>query len=158
MALKRHLPALAAVVVLVLAAAGCGGGGDNEESSEGGTTTIAGTQTESHGMKDVSNETGKVEIEMDDNYFEPTVLEGKPGQQVELELKNEGTATHTFTLSEQSVDQEVQPADEAEVNVTFPKSGELKFVCRFHGSLGMIGGLQVAGSSSSSSTTSTSKY
>jgi plastocyanin len=159
MALKRHLAGLATVVILLLAAAGCGGGGGNNASSEGGTTTIAGTQTESHGMKDVSNETGKVEIEMDDNYFEPTVLEGKPGQQVELELKNEGKATHTFTLSEQSVDQEVQPADEAEVNVTFPKSGQLKFVCKFHESSGMIGALQVAGSSSSSSkTTSTSKY
>ncbi len=48
--------------------------------------------TESHGTKDVSDESGKVEIELYDNYFEPTVLKGKPGQKVELELKNEGNA------------------------------------------------------------------
>jgi plastocyanin len=160
MAVKTQLPGLAAVVILLLAAAGCGGGGDSNESSEGGgTATIAGTQTESHGTKDVSNETGKVEIEMYDNYFEPTVLAGKPGQQVELELKNEGKVAHTFTLTEQNVDKEIQPADETEVNVTFPKSGELEFVCKFHQSSGMIGALKVSsGSSSSSSNTSSSKY
>jgi plastocyanin len=157
MRLKRQLLWPAAVVILVLAAAGCGGGGNSESGEGGGTTTIAGMQTESHGTKDVSNESGKVEIELYDNYFEPTVLEGKPGQKVELELKNEGKATHTFTLSEQSVDQEVQPADEAEVNVTFPKSGELEFVCKFHGSSGMIGALKVSSGSSSTSSKS-SKY
>ena len=76
---------------------------------------------------------------------------------VELELKNEGSAAHTFTLTEQSVNKEIQPGDETETEVTFPQSGELKFVCKFHQSGGMIGALQTSAGSSSSSTT-TSKY
>ena len=44
---------------------------------------------------------------------------------VELELKNEGKVAHTFTLSDQSVDKEIQPGDETETQVTFPQSGEL---------------------------------
>ena len=81
---------------------------------------------------------------MYDNYFEPTVLKGKPGQKVTLELKNEGKVAHTFTMAAQSVDQEVQPGDEAEADVTFPKSGELGFVCKFHQSSGMVGALEAS--------------
>ena len=131
-----------AALFALLTAAGCGGGGGGGNESEGTTTSIMGTQVESHGTKDVSGETEKIEIELDDNYYEPTILKGKPGQTVELELKNEGNATHTFTLSEQSVDKEIQPGDETETEVTFPQSGELKFVCKFHEGEGMIGALE----------------
>ena len=136
-----------ATALSLFAAAGCGGyGGGSKDSEEGTTTTIAGQSAESHGTKDVSGESGKVEIELYDNYFEPTVLKGKPGQKVELELKNEGKAAHTFTLSEQSVDKEIQPGDETETKVTFPQTGELKFVCKFHQSSGMIGALEASSS------------
>ena len=146
MGLLRRLPILAAAVFLLVGAAACGGGGygGSDKSEEGGTTTIGGVQAESHGTKDVSGKTGKVEIEMYDNYFEPTILKGKPGQKVTLELKNEGKAAHTLTISEQSIDQEVQPGDEAEVDITFPQSGELTFVCKFHQSSGMVGALEAS--------------
>jgi plastocyanin len=147
---------------LVFTAAGCGGSSSSSSGDESGgttSTTIGGTQVESHGTKDVSSASGKIEIELDDNYFKPTILRGKPGQMVELELKNEGTAEHTFTIAEQSVNKEIQPGDETETEVKFPASGELKFVCTFHEGEGMIGALQSsAGSSSSSDTTTTSKY
>ena len=147
-----------AALFLLFVAAGCGGkSGGSSESEQATTTNIGGTEAESHGTKDVSTASGKVEIELYDNYFEPTVLKGKPGQMVELELKNKGKVAHTFTLSEQSVDKEIQPGDETETQVTFPQSGELKFVCKFHQSGGMIGALQASATSSSSSTT-TSKY
>lgn len=135
---------LGAALVLLLALPACGGYGKSKKSDEGAKTTIGGVAAESHGTKDVSGESGKVEIEMYDNFFEPTVLKGKPGQKVKLELKNSGKAAHTFTVSEQSVDEEIQPADEAEVDVTFPQSGELTFVCKFHKSSGMVGALEAS--------------
>ncbi len=142
MAKITRIPMLVAALVLILVVAACGGSSKSKESEEATTTTIGGQAVESHGTKDVSGETGKVEIEMYDYYFEPTVLKGTPGQKVKLELKNEGKNAHTFTVSEQSVDQEVQPGDEAEADVTFPQSGELKFVCKFHQSRGMVGALE----------------
>lgn len=150
-------------LALVFVAAGCGGSSSksSDASSRGETTstTIMGTQVQSHGVKDVSNETGKVEVELDDYYFDPTILKGKPGQKVELELKNEGKTTHTFTIADQSINKEIQPGDETETEVTFPQSGALKFVCTFHQSQGMVGALVTSGTSSSSnSTTTTSKY
>ena len=144
MTLITRFSLVAVALALVLAAAACGGGGGDGNESEGGTTTIGGVAAESHGTKDVSGETGKVEVEMYDNYFEPTVLQGTPGQTVELELKNTGNAAHTFTISEQSVDKEIQPGDETETEVTFPQSGELTFVCKFHQSSGMVGALEAS--------------
>jgi plastocyanin len=155
MRLLRGVVAVAAVAVFALAVTACGGSNGDESSGEGGSTTIAGMTAELHGTKDVSGETGKVEIELDDDYFAPTILEGEPGQTVTLELRNEGNSTHTLTISDQGVDQEVQPGDEAEVDVTFPQSGELAFVCRFHESNGMVGALDVAGTSSRPTTTTT---
>jgi plastocyanin len=157
MKILRGALGFTAALALVLALAACGGYGssDKGDEGEGGSTTIGGMTAELHGTKDVSDETGKVEIEMYDDYFEPTVLKGTPGQTVTLELKNEGANPHTLTISDQNVDQEVQPGDEAEADVTFPETGELTFVCRFHESKGMIGALEVSGTSPSTTTEST---
>jgi plastocyanin len=146
MSLMRRIPIVAAALLLLVAAAGCGGYGNDkgEQSEEGTPTTIAGMETEIHGTKDVSGETGKVKVELYDNFFEPTVLKGTPAQKQAIELENEGEAAHTFTIAEQNVDQQVEPGDEAEVEVTFPESGTLTFVCTFHESGGMVGELQAS--------------
>ena len=150
--MKRGVVIIAGCLLL-LAAAGCG---SSSSSSSGGTTTaeesgggggqktIAGVKANDHGTKAVED-SGKTEVELDDFYFKPTVLEGKPGQKVTLELKNEGNTEHTFTIDSQSVDQELGPGEEAEVDVTIPKSGVVSFYCKFHKSSGMAGALAVTG-------------
>jgi plastocyanin len=136
-------------VALVLVAAACGGyGGDSKSSgSEGGTTTVTGQAANDHGSKDVSGES-KAEMEMYDYYFEPTVVTGKPGETITLELKNKGKVEHNLSIDGQSVDQNVAAGEQAEVQVTFPKSGTVSFFCKFHQSQGMAGGLTVSGGSS----------
>jgi plastocyanin len=145
---------IVATCLLLLAAAGCGsssssssGGTTTEESSGGGgggQKTIAGVQANDHGTKAVEDK-GKTEVELDDFYFQPTVLQGKPGEQVTLELKNEGQTEHSFTIDSQGIDKDLQPGDEAEVKVTIPKSGVVSFYCKFHKSSGMAGALAVTG-------------
>ena len=139
--------------LLLLAAAGCGSssssssGTTTEESGGGGgQKTIAGVQANDHGTKAVED-SGKTEVELDDFYFKPTVLEGKAGEKVTLELKNEGNTEHSFTIDSQNVDQELGPGEEAEVEVTIPKSGVVSFYCKFHKSSGMAGALAVTGQS-----------
>jgi plastocyanin len=134
--------AIALGIVSMVLVASCGGGND-EESSEGGTTTIGDGAANDHGTKDVSGES-KVEVELDDDYFEPTVLEGKPGERVTLELKNEGGSEHNLTIEELQIDQDVEPDDEAEVEVTFPDSGTLTFYCKYHRGQGMAGAFRTA--------------
>ena len=108
--------------------------------SEGGQITINGDNANDHGTKDVSGMT-TVEVEMDDFYFDPTILKGTAGQQITLELKNEGSALHNFTQTDQGLDQDVQPDGTQEVTVTFPQSGQLEFFCKYHKGSGMVGAL-----------------
>jgi plastocyanin len=133
--------AIALGIVSMVLVASCGG--NDEESSEGGTTTIGDVAANDHGTKDVSGES-KVEVELDDDYFEPTVLEGKPGERVTLELKNEGGSEHNLTIDELQIDQDVEPGEEAEVEVTFPDSGTLTFFCKYHRGQGMAGAFRTA--------------
>jgi plastocyanin len=148
-----------ALIVAVLALglvpllAGCGSSGSSSTTtessggggeSEGGTTTVGGLQANNHGTKSVET-SGKTEVELDDFYFEPTVLEGTPGQKVTLELKNEGKVEHSFTVDSQGIDKDIEPADEGEVTVTIPESGAISFYCKYHKSSGMAGALAVEG-------------
>ena len=153
----RRALMFAAMTLAVLAVAGCGGyGGSGSKASStsessggggGGKINAAGVQANDHGSKSASGET---KVELDDYYFEPTVLKGSPGQKITLELENEGSAEHTFTVDAQGVDQELKPGDEAKVTVTIPKSGAISFYCKFHKDEGMAGALVANGSSPSS--------
>ncbi len=154
----RRALMLAALTLAVVAAAGCGGSstGSNAGSTSqgsgsggggGGQINAAGVQANNHGSKSASGET---KVEIDDYYFEPTVLKGSPGQKVTLELDNEGSAEHSFTVDAQGIDKELQPGDEAKVTVTIPKSGAVSFYCKFHKNEGMAGALVANGSSPSS--------
>lgn len=126
-----------------------GGGGQQEDEGEGheeqGNVTIAGRLATNHGSEDVAG-SSEAEVELDDFYFGPTVLEGEAGQQLTVMLFNEGDAPHTFTIDELGVDEELEPGTaDVTVEVTFPESGALPFYCRFHESGGMVGGLSVGG-------------
>jgi plastocyanin len=125
---------------LALAVSACGGG--SEESEGGGTTQIAGVAAADHGTKSVAGQ-DELELELDDDYFEPTVLQGDAGQTLKLKLENEGGAEHNLTLEAQGIDQDVEPGGKAEVSVTFPDSGEVSFYCKYHKSSGMAGALTV---------------
>jgi plastocyanin len=132
--------ALLCVAVLV---AGCGGSKKSASGeSEGMKKTLAGVSANDHGTKQVS---GTTEVELDDYYFDPTVLKGKPGQKVTLELKNEGKVEHNFSIDAQHIDKDIEPGKSATVSVTIPQSGQISFYCKYHKSRGMAGALQASG-------------
>ena len=135
-----RLLALLAIVALVGAACGgdeSGGDGGDEES----TITIEGSSANDHGSEAVAG-MSSIELELDNFYFSPTVLEGEAGQTITLQAFNEGAAPHTFTI-EGDVDEELRPEGRTEIEVTFPASGVLAFECRFHAGQGMRGALSV---------------
>jgi plastocyanin len=123
---------------LVLGASACGGYGGSSSGSKSSSTESASSG-------------GKTEVEMDDYYFDPKVIKGKPGETVTLELKNEGKTDHNFTVDGQGIDTTVSPDASAEVSVTIPKSGSVAFYCKFHKSQGMTGMLEASGSGASMS-------
>jgi plastocyanin len=124
----RRLAMVSIGVALALGAAACGGGsGGSSTGGSGGGSSAK-------------------ELELDDDYFQPKTIEGVPGQTITLELKNEGSNEHNFTLTDQGVDRDVEAGEDAKVTVTVPQSGSLTFYCKYHRSMGMTGKLQVTSS------------
>ena len=82
--------ALVGTLVLGLVLGAC----DREEGAgmarqqKAGTITVAGKTANDHGSKEVSEESS-IDFELDDFYFEPTILQGKAGQMITLEAFNE---------------------------------------------------------------------
>jgi plastocyanin len=111
-----------------------------------------------HGTKKVPAG-GKLDIELDDFYFDPTYLQAAPGQQVTLTLHNEGQATHTFTIDELGVDVTVYPGRSSKATLTVPADHAVQYHCSFHVSQGMQGALFTKkGQAVSSGSTATTGY
>ena len=129
---------IALATVIALAATGCGK--DKTESpSEAGKApvTLSGTVND-HGTKDLGSK-DELEVEQDDFYFNPTFIKAKPGSTVKVELSNEGTVPHTFTIDALHVDQTLNKGESKDVMVTLPSSGAVAFYCKFHKGQGMQG-------------------
>jgi plastocyanin len=129
---------LVLLIALMLVAASCGGG---DEGS--GTITVGGDKANDHGSQDVTGES-ELDMELDDFYFSPTVVNGTAGESLTLHLENEGSTEHNFSVSDQGIDQDVDESGKADVTVTFPDSGTLVFFCKYHQDMGMRGALEVA--------------
>jgi plastocyanin len=144
-----------------------GGCGDDDESADTGDTA-ADDQSGAPGIGDVNDEgtrdlsgdgdAPELEMELDDNSFEPTFVQAAPGATVTLHLANDGERRHTFTV-DGGPDQELDGGDAAEVEVTVPDSGVLEFRCEIHADSGMRGAFFVGDSSAvpGSETTATTE-
>lgn len=145
---RRATTLIALALSLGLLAAACGGADDptiDGPSDGGGTIDIAGRTANDHGTQDATG-ANELTFELDDNYFEPTVLLGEAGQTLTLELENAGQRAHTFTIDALGVDVELARGASEQVEVTFPDSGATVFHCHFHEGVGMVGALSVGGS------------
>jgi YVTN family beta-propeller protein len=95
-----------------------------------------------HGTVDVRGK-DEIDLEADDNYFEPTFLRGAPGQTLKLVVENESSSLHNVSIPALGVDTNVAPHGSTEIEVTFPQSGSTAFFCKLHTALGMNGALLV---------------
>jgi uncharacterized cupredoxin-like copper-binding protein len=132
---------LAALALLPLAA-GCGGSSPKEAASIPVTTTIAGATVSNHGFEDVRGGT-TVNLDLNDDYFEPTAIKGTRGQKLQIVLENYGKHRHNFTLPSEGIARDLRPGQKATVTVHIPRSGAIRFYCKYHQQAGMAGGLAV---------------
>ena len=153
---KLALVAALSLTVVVGLTACSSDSSDSKGSSTSSTATKAGAKApvtlsgtvNNKGTQDISGDgaSAKIEVEADDFYFNPTFIKVAPGQKITVELKNEGSVAHTFTLTALNIDKEVQPGSTAEIEVMAPASGDAAFFCRFHKDSGMQGALFVSSS------------
>jgi hypothetical protein len=94
------------------------------------------------------------EVVAGDYYFEPTVMIGPAGgpsdiaalqgTQVEVIVGSESGTDHNISIDGQDIDVDIAPGETARLVVTFPDSGTLVFVCKYHEDRGMAGALVAA--------------
>jgi plastocyanin len=119
-------------------------GGLEPEPLERSHIAIDGRGANFHGVGRVVDG-GTIQMEMDENYFGPTILKGPAGAAVTIELENEGVRQHNFSVPSQGIDLNCGVRARGEVKVVFPRSGELMFICKYTGTSGMRGELAVKG-------------
>ena len=82
-------------------------------------------------------------------------IKAKPGTEVEISLKNEGEALHTFTIDETKTNVELAAGETSSVKVTLPASGALAFYCSLNRGSGMQGAFSVSAAAAPSGATTT---
>jgi plastocyanin len=162
------------VVVAMMLTLGLAACGSDKSSNSSSTTATPGTKgaatstpvqlsgkVTNKGTKDATG-ASTLAIETDDYYFNPTFIKATAGQKLTVTVKNEGSATHTFTSTELGVDKEIKPGESATVDITVPNADAVAFFCRFHQASGMQGavytkeGAMVGGASGATPTTAAS--
>jgi plastocyanin len=139
MRLRLAIGVLLIVAALVLAS--CGGDDDDSAnaSSNGKAPVELTGKVNDKGTKSVSGTS--IDVEADDYYFSPTYIEAKPGTKLTIEIENEGTMLHSFTIDATKTSAQIPADKKATVTVTVPQSGSLNFYCQYHRSLGMQGAI-----------------
>jgi len=137
----------AAAALITLAACSSGGSSASGSSSSSNKITIGSDQANDHGTQDATG-TSTFTIGADNDssgyFFNPTILLGSAGQSITLDIKNDGSVQHNFSITSMNVNITIQPGASQEVKVTFPQTGTVEYFCSFHHALGMAGELSVA--------------
>ncbi|MEP9409087.1 cupredoxin domain-containing protein [Peribacillus frigoritolerans] len=80
-----------------------------------------------------------IEVELNDDFFNPEVITIPNGTATTLILKNKGKKEHTFTVEKLGIDAEVQAGKEKTITVQPKQPGTYKLICRYHFQEGMVG-------------------
>ena len=146
---RRTFVLLTAATVALITLAACSSGGSSASGSSSGSNkiTIGSDQANDHGTQDATG-TSTFTIGADNDssgyFFNPTILLGSAGQSITLDIKNDGSIEHNFSITSMNVNITIQPGASQEVKVTFPQTGTVEYFCSFHHALGMAGELSVA--------------
>jgi plastocyanin len=119
--------------VLALTAAGCGGG-DDEGGSGSASATTAAPETTSAPETTAAAGGGDNEIKLvaQGFKFDKASLDLKAGSDYTVEVDNQDSAEHNFTLKAASADQDVEANEDATVTFTAPAAGSYEFHCKYH--------------------------
>jgi plastocyanin len=114
------------IIVMVGALAVVAGACSSDTSEPTGTTGTGGTTA-----TDTSSEPAgdAAELTIVDFAFEPSAV--TPGPDGVLRVTNDGATTHTFTMDDGSIDEQIEPGQSVEVTV----GNEGGFHCEIHPSM-----------------------
>ncbi|MEH7097997.1 cupredoxin domain-containing protein [Neobacillus vireti] len=103
------------------------------------TTSSLHVVAESNAVTQPAQPVKAVEVELNDDYFNPKVITIPNGKTTTLILKNKGRKEHTFTVEKLRIDEEIQPGKEKTITVSPTNPGTYDLICRYHYQEGMVG-------------------
>ncbi|XLP23633.1 cupredoxin domain-containing protein [Bacillus toyonensis] len=80
-----------------------------------------------------------IEVELNDDYFNPNVITIPIEEITTLLLKNKGKNEHTFTVKKLGIDVVVASGKEKNITVNPKNTGTYELICRYHLLKGMEG-------------------
>lgn len=80
-----------------------------------------------------------IEVELNDDNFNPKDITIPNGITTTLILKNKGVKEHTFTVEKLGIDVEVQAGQGKTITVKPKQPGTYELICRYHFKEGMVG-------------------
>ncbi|AZQ48381.1 cupredoxin domain-containing protein [Bacillus sp. GX] len=80
-----------------------------------------------------------IEVELNDDYFQPNVITIPIEESTTLLLKNKGKHEHTFTVKKLDIDVVVEPGKDKNITVKPTSTGTYELMCRYHLLKGMEG-------------------
>ncbi|HDX9622921.1 cupredoxin domain-containing protein [Bacillus thuringiensis] len=80
-----------------------------------------------------------IEVELNDDYFNPNVITIPINESTTLLLKNKGKSEHTFTVKKLGIDVVVESGKEKNITVKPKSAGTYELICRYHLLKGMEG-------------------
>lgn len=133
----RLLVVAAALGLVSTAAIACGGSDQPDGIRiKGATTTASGA---SNGAATADTGPVDVSVTQKDNLFDPKNLTVPAGRVVRFQIKNSGQAIHNFHILSSSSEgkdysgkSQISAGGTDTVEVTFKKTGVVKFQCDFH--------------------------
>ena len=150
--------------------AGSGSSSTPTVSASSGTPVSLPGKVTNKGTKDLSAMGSSVhftlEADNDDGqfYFNPTFLKITPGSKITVELENDGSTEHNFSIEALNINQDLEKGQKKTITFTLPANGAVNFFCEYHHKLGMQGAffstagqalVPSSGGSTSGSTSST---
>ncbi|MEK5444824.1 cupredoxin domain-containing protein [Fredinandcohnia sp. FSL W7-1320] len=81
----------------------------------------------------------KIEVGLNDDYFNPKAITIPKEKPIVLVLKNNGVKEHTFTVEKLGIDYDLKPKQIKIVTVEPKKPGTYELICRYHAKEGMVG-------------------
>ena len=97
-----------------------------------GTKDLSAMGTSVHFTLEADNDNGQF-------YFNPTFLKITPGSKITVELENEGSTEHNFSIEALGVNQDLAKGQKKTITFTLPANGAVNFFCEYHHNLGMQG-------------------
>ncbi|PHG60268.1 cupredoxin domain-containing protein [Bacillus toyonensis] len=80
-----------------------------------------------------------IEVELNDDYFNPNVITIQIEETTTLLLKNKGKNEHTFTVKKLGIDVVVESGKEKNIIIKPKNTGTYELICRYHLLKGMEG-------------------